>query len=54
MSFVESARSDLRLEFEPRPEAYSRAVRIAVLLGLSTGLWSVIIVGGWGLYSLLA
>ena len=54
MFFIETVDQDLGAEFYPQPGKYPRLVRLAVILGLSTALWAVIIVGGWGLYSLLA
>jgi hypothetical protein len=54
MFFVETVDHDLGAEFDPQVRKYPRLVRLAVILGLATALWSVIIVGGWGLYSLFA
>ena len=44
--------ADLGLAFDSEP--YSLPVRAAVILGLSGALWGLLIVGGWGLYRLVA
>jgi hypothetical protein len=54
MSLVGSADRDLAAKFDSAAAKYPLPVRLAIIIGISTVLWGVIIVGGWGLYSLIA
>lgn len=47
---------DLPVDFSVAfdPIKYSRPARLAIIGGISLMLWALIIVGGWGLYSLIA
>jgi hypothetical protein len=54
MSLVESADREIAVNFDLAARKYSRPVRLAIIIGISTALWGLIIVSGWGLYSLIA
>jgi hypothetical protein len=54
MSLVGSADREFAATFDSAAAKYPWPVRMAIIIGISTALWGVIIVGGWGLYSLIA
>ena len=54
MSLVGSADRDMAANFDSAAAKYPRSVRLAIIIGISTALWGLLIVSGWGLYSLIA
>jgi hypothetical protein len=50
LHFAPAADQPLAFEFSK----YPGPLRVAIIFGLSTALWALLIAGGWSLYALMA